>query len=535
MKTQRSQRQRVPSQDLQNLYAYKERFELATQSSHDGWWEYDLLTNTAYFSPRWKQIFGYRQDKPLECLAAWLNRVHPDDREQLEKLLQQQVSGHLDTYEIDQRVQHRDGSYRWIRARGSAQYADDGTVSRIAGWHTDITERKQEEQTRAQQARHASFRADVSIALAERATLRTTLQRCTEAMVQHFHAAFARIGTLKPETSVLILQASAGEYTSLTGSHSSIPLGADKIGHIAQERQSYLTNDAPNDPRIADKEWARRERMIAFAGYPLLVDEQVVGVMAMFSHEPLMQDTLDALATVAQAVAQWIGRKWAEENAEHYVHARNLAVLQERQRIARELHDSVSQALYGIVLGTHTARALLDRNPHKMAEPLDYILSLAETGLTEMRSLIFELRPEALETEGLVNALMKQVKAVQIREGLQVAMELGTEPELPFNVKEALYRVVQEAIQNSVKHAHAQKITVRLSANATGSFLDVIDDGVGFNPDQPFPQHLGLLSMHERVALLGGSLTITSSPGMGTRVHVIIPARLPKSVADGQA
>ena len=182
-----------------------------------------------------------------------------------------------------------------------------------------------------------------------------------------------------------------------------------------------------------------------------------------------------------------------------------------------------------------TARALLDRNPHKMAEPLDYILSLAETGLTEMRSLIFELRPEALETEGLVNALMKQAKAVQIREGLQVAMELGTEPELPFHVKEALYRVVQEAIQNSVKHAHAQKITVRLSANATGSFLDVIDDGVGFNPDQPFPQHLGLLSMHERVALLGGSLTITSSPGMGTRVHVIIPARLPKSVADGQA
>jgi PAS domain S-box-containing protein len=479
-----------------------------------------------------KQIFGYSQQEPLERLAVWIEHVHPDDREPLERLLQQQLSGHLDTYEIDHRVQRRDGTYRWIRARGGAQYANDGSVVRIAGWHTDITERKQEEQRQLRHAQHASFRADVSMALAERATLRTTLQRCTEAMVQHFHAAFARIWTLKPETSVLILQASSGEYTSLTGSRASIPLGADKIGHIARKRQPYLTNDALNDPRIADKEWASREHMVAFAGYPLLVDKQVVGVMAMFSHEPLMQDTLDALATVAQAIAQGIGRKWAEENAELYVQARDLAVLQERQRIARELHDSVSQALYGIVLGARTARALLDRDPHKLAEPLDYILALAETGLTEMRSLIFELRPEALETEGLVNALLKQAQVVQMREGLKVVMDLGTEPSLPFQVKEALYRVVQEAIYNSVKHAHAQQITVRLSENATGSFLDVIDDGVGFDPNQSFPHHLGLRSMHERVALLGGLLQITSSPGMGTHIHAIIPAALPKPVAD---
>src|SRR5262249_29034382 len=144
---------------------------------------------------------------------------------------------------------------------------------------------------------------------------------------------------------------------------------------------------------------------------------------------------------------------------------------------------------------------LFDRDPQKLAEPLDYILSLAESGLTEMRTLIFELRPEALETDGLVKSLMKQAQAVQMREGLVVSMELGEEPALPFKVKETLYRVVQEAIHNSVKHAHAKKITVRLYENAAGSFLDVIDDGVGFNPDQSFPHHLGLQSMRERLAL----------------------------------
>jgi signal transduction histidine kinase len=469
--------------------------------------------------------------------------VHPDDLSGVVlPALQKQIDGYGDIYEFDHRVQHKDESYRWIRARGSALRDDYGNISRIAGWHTDITDRKLEENIQARRTQHAAFRVDVSMALTERAILPTILCRCTEAMVQHLHAAFARIWTLTPGENTLVLQASAGKYTHLDGSHARISVGTLKIGRIAYERLPYLTNDVLNDPQISDRKWASAEKMISFAGYPLLVEDQVVGVMAMFSQEPLMEDTLEALSTVAQTIAQGIGRKWVEEhleervnertreltllleeNARLYGQAQELAVLQERQRLARELHDSVSQALYGIVLGTRTACALLERNSGKLAELLENVHAQAETGLIEMRTLIFELRPESLETEGLVTALKKHAETVQTRYGLEIETQLGDEPTQPFMVKEALYRIAQEALHNTVKHAQASSALLRLSENARGICLEVSDTGTGFDPEQLFPGHLGLQSMRERVARLGGRLEINSGGGQGTHIRAMIP------------
>ena len=396
-----------PPAYLRDLRTCEERFVLVTHSANDGWWDYDLRTNAVYFSPAWKRMLGYADDEIPNNFEEWLKRVHADDLETVVMVaLQQQREGHHKTYEFDHRLQHKDSSYRWIRARGSALYDDRRIVYRIAGWHTDITNRKQEEETQARRTQHAAFRVDVSVTLTERVTLPTILQRCTEAMVNHLHAAFARIWTLTPGEDILVLQASAGKYTHLNGSHARIALGNLKIGRIAQERHAYLTNDVLNDPHINNKEWARVESMIAFAGYPLVVEDQVVGVMALFSQKPLMEDTLEALATVAHTIAQGIGRKWAEEHLEERVNertkeltllikenarlteqAQELAVLQERQRLARELHDSVSQTLYGIALGTRTACTLLHHDPDKLAELLDNVHSQAERGLTEMRTL----------------------------------------------------------------------------------------------------------------------------------------------------
>jgi PAS domain S-box-containing protein len=536
------EQQLFPSAYRHDVQVCAERFELAISGSNDGWWERDLRTNSVYFSPRWKQVLGYLDDELPSDLEEWIRRVHPDDRESVVLLaLQKQIDGQSDTYEFDHRVRHKDGDYRWIRTRGSALRDASGSVYRIAGWHTDITDLKREEKTQARRAQHAAFRVDVSMALTERATLPTILRRCTEAMVQYLHAAFARIWTLTSGEDMLVLQASAGKYTHLDGFHARISVGALKIGRIAQERLPYLTNDVLNDPQIGDREWARTEEMISFAGYPLLVEDQVVGVMALFSQEPLVEDTLEALATVAQTIAQGIGRKWAEEhleervnertreltllleeNARLYGQAQELAVLQERQRLARELHDSVSQALYGIVLGTHTALALLEQHSDRLSVILENVHAQAETGLTEMRTLIFELRPEALETDGLVAALKKQAETVQTRYGLRIEIELGEERLLPFIVKEALYRIAQEALHNIVKHAQATSARLRLSGSIAGILLEVSDNGTGFNPEQSFPGHLGLLSMHERLARLGGRLEIISAPGQGTSIRALL-------------
>jgi PAS domain S-box-containing protein len=177
----------------------------------------------------------------------------------------------------------------------------------------DISQRKHEEQIQDKRTRQTSLRAEVIAALAESGDLERMLQGCCEAMVKHLGAAFARIWTLNREENVLELRASAGIYTHKDGPHSRVSVGQLKIGLIAQERRPHLTNDVLNDPRVSDKDWARQEGMIAFAGYPLIVEDRLVGVMAMFSRETLSEDILDALASVADTVAQGIERKRAEE------------------------------------------------------------------------------------------------------------------------------------------------------------------------------------------------------------------------------
>jgi signal transduction histidine kinase len=253
---------------------------------------------------------------------------------------------------------------------------------------------------------------------------------------------------------------------------------------------------------------------------PLILRDQVSGMLVLTSSEP--NAFTQRQATLALAIANQAAI--AIENARLYEQAQELAALEERQKLARELHDSVSQALYGIALGVHTAQTLLDRDPRLVAEPLQYVLSLAKAGLAEMRALIFELRPESLETEGLVSALIKQAAALQARHEVPVETELCEEPDLPLTVKQELYRVAQEALHNTIKHAGASQVHVRLGRTAEAIILEIRDNGSGFDPASSFPGHLGLLSMQERVKYLAGVLSMESTPGQGTTICARVPA-----------
>jgi signal transduction histidine kinase len=218
------------------------------------------------------------------------------------------------------------------------------------------------------------------------------------------------------------------------------------------------------------------------------------------------------LTALAERAAVAIG------NAELHKQAQRAASLEERQRLARELHDSVSQALYGIALGARTARTLIDRDPKGAVEPVEYILSLAETGLAEMRALIFELRPESLETDGLNGAIRKHAEAIRARHGIEVDFQSGEEPDLPLPVKEAAYRIAQESLTNVVKHSGATQVRVTLASTGSNLQVEVADNGTGFDPGGDFPGHLGLQSMRERAEKSGGRLEISSREGEGTRV-----------------
>ena len=227
-----------------------------------------------------------------------------------------------------------------------------------------MTEREQAEETLERQARQAMLRAKVSAALAGGGPLPDILWWCAEAMVTHLGAAFARVWILNEEENLLELQASAGMYTRTNGFYSRMQVGSFKIGRIAQEQQPHLTNDVLSDPRIDDKAWARREGMVAFAGYPLIVEGKTVGVMALFARHTLAEDTIEALASVADGIAQGIQRKRAEQD---------LMESEERYRAV------VEQATDGIYTLDPESGRVLESNP-----ALEQMLGYTAQELREM-------------------------------------------------------------------------------------------------------------------------------------------------------
>jgi len=219
----------------------------------------------------------------------------------------------------------------------------------------------------------------------------------------------------------------------------------------------------------------------------------------------------------------------AAQNADLFGAAQQNATLLERQRLARELHDSVSQALFSMTLHARTAQRHLAAAGLHAGEPasveVDRIRALTQGALAEMRALIFELRPGALAEEGLVAALRKQAAAIGARTGLTITVRGPAErPVIDPAAEEHLYRVALEALNNAVKHAQATEVRIEITNAAADLVLTVTDDGVGFDTTAPVPGHLGQHTMRERAHAAGGTLQVASSAGHGTVVRAVVPA-----------
>lgn len=258
--------------------------------------------------------------------------------------------------------------------------------------------------------------------------------------------------------------------------------------------------------------------MLSWMLAPLIVNDLTVGLVAAGCRRPMRYSSEHASLLVAfsrQAAA-------AIENARLRRHETQAAAASERSRLARELHDSVSQALYGVTLGIQTAQAILEgESPAR--EPLNYSLNLANGALAEMKALIFELRPETLATEGLVQALRKQTDALCKRHKIDARISApNEEPAISLDAKEALYRIALEAVQNTIRHAQATRIDIVISQRDDTILLNICDNGRGFDAKATYTGHLGLISMRERAEQLGGVFEVTSELEKGTCIRVSV-------------
>ncbi len=243
---------------------------------------------------------------------GWAGAVHPDDAQPTVDAWREAVAARR-LFLFEHRLRRHDGVYRMFAIRAMPVLEEDGTIREWVGVHSDVTEQKQAEESAQERTHLLALSAAVGRALTAHQTQADMLRGCAEALVEHLDAAVARVWTLSEGEDVLVLQASAGMYTPLDSLQVRVPVGQFKIGLIAQERKPYLTNSVVGDPRVSDQEWARREGMVAFAGYPLVVDDRLIGVVALFAQRLLAEATLQALGSVADEIAVGIERVRGEE------------------------------------------------------------------------------------------------------------------------------------------------------------------------------------------------------------------------------
>jgi len=295
-----------------------------------------------------------------------------------------------------------------------------------------------------------------------------------------------------------------------------LKVGKDGIsGWVAASGKPLIVPDVSKEARYIHIEGCRTQSELTV---PIKANDQIIGVLDVESDR--LNDFDETDLEVMLLLANQAGV--AIENARLYKNAKKVAALEERQRLARELHDSVTQSLYGINLYSQAASGHLMANNYDQVDK--YLAEINETSqeaLAEMRLLIYQLRPPVLDKEGLLTALQARLSAVEGRAGLKTSLKTDLTTRLPFTMEEGLYHIAQEALNNTLKHSHAKSVNLTLRQNGPVITLEIVDDGTGFDVANAYEEgKMGLTDMAEHATELGGKLTVTSEPGQGTHIRV---------------
>jgi signal transduction histidine kinase len=314
----------------------------------------------------------------------------------------------------------------------------------------------------------------------------------------------------------------SGMSDALIAALGPLPRQHGMLGAMLETAEPFRTADIHTDPRFRGW-WPRgHPDMRSFLGVPIVAPEGVIGAFYLTDKQGA-----DAFEAGDQALIELLASHAAIAitNARLYEHSRELSILSERNRLALELHDAVSQKLFSLVLTAEAAGTQLERDPGAAAAHVARLQELAREALEELRGLVLELRPPELARDGLCGALRKHVEILRRMHPAEIELEVDDaagDPAAPARDRELL-RVAQEALHNALRHSGARRVRVRLARGAgAGVVLEVSDDGAGFDPADAElrSRRLGLTSMEERAVRLGGRLEIRSAPGAGTTVRL---------------
>ncbi|MFE9648492.1 GAF domain-containing sensor histidine kinase [Streptomyces sp. NPDC006365] len=298
------------------------------------------------------------------------------------------------------------------------------------------------------------------------------------------------------------------------------------LASMLHEARPERLADVRKDPRFEGWPSAHPE-LADFLGLPIRDGDEVMGILFLANKQcpkpeggcGFTEEDEELLAILAQHAAI------ALTNARLYERSRELTIAEERSRLAHELHDAVSQKLFSLRLTAQAAATLVDRDPGRAKGELQQVAALAAEAADELRAAVIELRPAALDEDGLVATLRTQIQVLDRAHAARVTFTGRRVRALPSAQEEAILRVAQEALHNALRHSGAAHVDVTLDRWGPGAALRVTDDGSGFDPQaiRRAGRHLGLVSMRDRASGVGGRLTVESAPGKGTTIEMEVP------------
>jgi signal transduction histidine kinase len=384
------------------------------------------------------------------------------------------------------------------------------------------------EQRVADRTRDLSALYDVMAVASGSLDLGTVLENSLDRVLAVMGSEVGAIHLFDETKGVLRLATWRGVPPDLVTKIDSVPVDSGLAGWVIEHGQPLVVPNIATGLRPLLALPATSSQ--AYVGAPMRAKGRVLGVLSVVGETGYQFEAEEV--TLLASIADEVGV--AVENARLYQQAEQLAVMRERERLARELHDSVTQSLYSLTVLAEAGRRLAGAGDlQRVEEAVARLGEIGQQALKEMRLLVYELRPLALQREGLVGALQQRLDAVEGRVGVEARLLSEKLIELPASVEEGLYGIAQEALNNALKHAAATSVTVYIRAENEQVELEVVDDGQGFDPHTVSDRGgMGLTSMRERAEKLGGSLTVLSAPGEGTRVKVSVGVRTSGSSHD---
>lgn len=490
----------------------EERYRLLTENANDIIFTLDRQNCYSFINNAVRRILGY---EPADLIGRKaVDTFTPETRELMARN-RAWATREPRVFTADIELLGKNGRVVPLEVRSSVMRVN-GVAVGIQGIARDMTERHRiEEELRRLHAQDRR-RVDQLVTVNEMGRKIAALQP-VDTLLPHLVRMLG--ATFGYQQVRILLEASGGELTTAAAWYlgsSQLPAAEMPVSQLVLRALKGDAGFVAGSGRPED-DAATRYTEVAV---PVRTKSGVLGVLDIRDSADggLDESDIFTLQILADQIAVAI------ENARLFEAGQQLAVSEERNRLARELHDSVTQELFSMTMIAGALPALMERKPEVAVERVERLHELSRAALAEMRALLFALRPAALAEEGLVAALTKHVAAFESREGITVHLDIDGEGRLPQRCEEALYRIFQEALNNVVKHARAKTVWVQLAIDDDETTLSIRDDGVGMDLEarSPVPT-MGLSNMRERVGEIGGSFSIDSVPGVGTTVKVMAP------------